>query len=295
MERKSLIDNSTLSGVERLVGFSQIKNLNYIDNDILCLEKLITAILFSDKIFSIDDYKEDFRNQRLRRFGFIDFLSLGEEKARSIKAHSVEFAKEMIFSFNGSKPTGDVLVFFDSLRIDPQLRWDVYVSSEYLTLSYLVHDRREKRYETAVDCTFRHEVNDRLQTDGEVSDSGKIGVTGRSEIESIKDLVSAFKSSNPNFVRQDGKSALERMIFGYGWVAERSSFYSSISADIGADLYLAPLRDAFCESCLRIDYPGQVNSLVSNLKAKSQKTLELILEPSGSAKFAAKMPFFRLI
>jgi hypothetical protein len=50
--RRVLIDNATLSGVERLIGVSQTLNLNYIDNDILCLEKLITAILFSDHLIA---------------------------------------------------------------------------------------------------------------------------------------------------------------------------------------------------------------------------------------------------
>ena len=45
--RRILIDNATLSGVERITGASRTLNLNNIDNDILCLEKLVTAILFS--------------------------------------------------------------------------------------------------------------------------------------------------------------------------------------------------------------------------------------------------------
>jgi hypothetical protein len=42
--RLILVDNATLSGIERLTGESQTLNLHNIDNDILCLEKLITAI-----------------------------------------------------------------------------------------------------------------------------------------------------------------------------------------------------------------------------------------------------------
>ena len=59
-----------------------------------------------------------------------------------------------------------------------------------------------------------------------------------------------------------------------------------------ADAYLAPLRDAFCESCCRIDYPSQVNGLLETLKAKSQETLSSILEPSGQARFVMRLPFF---
>ncbi len=71
--RRILIDNATLSGVERITGASQTLNLNYIANDILCLEKLVTAILFSDQLIGIDDYKDEFRSKRLRNFRFINF------------------------------------------------------------------------------------------------------------------------------------------------------------------------------------------------------------------------------
>jgi hypothetical protein len=74
--RLILVDNATLSGVERLTGQSQTLNLNNIDNDILCLEKLITAILFSDRIIGVDDYKDNFRSERLKKFDFIDFLKI---------------------------------------------------------------------------------------------------------------------------------------------------------------------------------------------------------------------------
>src|SRR5580704_2859542 len=158
--RLILVDNATLSGVERLTGQSQTLNLNNIDNDILCFEKLITAILFSDLIISVDDYKDNFRSERLKKFDFIDFLKIEPEVYSALTRDAADFAKSMAFSFDGSKPAGDVVSFFESLRIDPQLRWDIFVSSEYLTLSFLVKNTRDVRYETAIDSAFRHESAD---------------------------------------------------------------------------------------------------------------------------------------
>lgn len=82
------------------------------------------------------------------------------------------------------------------------------------------------------------------------------------------------------------------MVFGYGWAAERSYFYNAVAQETGADVYLAPLRDAFCESCCRIDYQSDVTNLLSSLKSTSQETLSAILEPTGQAKFAMRLPFF---
>jgi hypothetical protein len=115
--RRILVDNATLSCVERLLGESQTLNLNNTDNDILCLEKLITAILFSDQIISVDDYKDEYRSRRLKRFDFVKFLSLDPAIHATLAKNAADFAKSMVFSFDGSKPAGDVVSFDLPLRI----------------------------------------------------------------------------------------------------------------------------------------------------------------------------------
>jgi hypothetical protein len=290
--RRILIDNATLSGVERITGISQILNLNNIDNDVLCLEKLVTAILFSDELIGIDDYKDDFRSSRLKNFDFIKFSKIDQPTYAALATDAATFARSMAFSFEGSKPAGDVVSFFEALRIDPQLRWDVWVSSEYLTLSFLVEDPKYAPYERAIDSVFRNEDADRGLVAAGTDHQPAFSVAERSDITDIKDLVRALSSSNPQYAGIDGKSALDRVLFGYGWAAERSHFYNAVAHMEGADAYLAPLRDAFCESCCRIDYPSQVIGLLEKLKAKSQETLSSILEPSGQVKFAMRLPFF---
>jgi hypothetical protein len=217
--RLILVDNATLSGVERLTGQSQTLNLNNIDNDILCFEKLITAILFSDLIISVDDYKDNFRSERLKKFDFIDFLKIEPEVYSALTRDAADFAKSMAFSFDGSKPAGDVVSFFESLRIDPQLRWDIFVSSEYLTLSFLVKNTRDVRYETAIDSVFRHE-----NADGNATPVGEnflptISIERHPEITDVKALVRAFASENSSFSGLASSTLLDRSVFGYGWTA----------------------------------------------------------------------------
>lgn len=290
--RLILVDNATLSGVERLIGESQTLNLNNIDNDILCFEKLVTAILFSDSLISVDDYKEKYRSARLRRFDFIEFLAIDRETYADLSSEASDFAKNMIFSFDGSKPTGDVVSFFESLRIDPQLRWDVFVSSEYLTLSLLVKDTRDVRYEKAIDSVFRNESANAGAVVAGADIPATVSVRGHPEISDIKDLVQVFASANSNYSGTASWSLLQRFIFGYGWVAERSHFYNAVAVKKNADAFLAPLRDAFCESCCRLESRSQVNSLLERLKSSSQDTLAKIVDASGRAKFAMKLPFF---
>jgi hypothetical protein len=290
--RRILVDNATLTGVERITGVSQTLNLNNIDNDILCLEKLVTAILFSDVLLGVDDYKDQFRSNRLKRFAYIDFLDLGASVYQSLANDAADFARSMTFSFDGSKPAGDVVAFFEALRINPQMRWDVWVSSEYLTLSYLVSDTKNVGYETSIDSVFRNEEADGRGVALETDHHPSIGITGRDDIKGVKDLVHAFSSGNSSYRGEEGKSALDRMVFGYGWAAERSHFYNAVAGAYEADAFLAPLRDAFCESCCRIDHPSQYSGLLDALKGESRAALKSILEPSGQAKFAMRLPFF---
>jgi len=290
--RRILIDNATLSGVERIAGISQTLNLNYIDNDILCLEKLVTAILFSDELIAVDDYKAEFRSSRLKDFEFIGFFKIDQPTYSVLAAEAATFARSMAFSFEGSKPAGDVVSFFEALRIDPQLRWDVWVSSEYLTLSFLVKDPNYTHFEGSIDSVFRNEDADRGLVAAGTDYRPAFSVAERADITDVKDFVHALSSNNPQYAGMDWKNTLNRLLFGYGWAAERSHFYNAVAHMEGADTYLAPLRDAFCESCCRIDYPSQMIGLIESLKGKSQQTLSSILEPSGQAKFAMRLPFF---
>jgi hypothetical protein len=202
------------------------------------------------------------------------------------------FARSMAISLEGSKPAGDIVRFFEALRIDPQLRWDVWVSSEYLTLSFLVEDAKHVDYEKSIDSVFRSEDTDRHLVAAETDHRPALSVIGRPDVTDVKDLVHAFSSDNPQYAGIDGRSALERVLFGYGWAAERSHFYNAVAQMKEADAYLAPLRDAFCESCCRIDYPSRVISLLERLKANSQETFYSILDPSGQASFVLRMPIF---
>lgn len=290
--RNALIDNATLSGVERLTGASKTLNLNYTDGDIVCLEKLVTAILFSDRLIAVDDYKSKFRSNRIKNFEFVEFLDLHDDKYRSLSMEAAFFAKEMAFSFEGSKPAGDVVSFFEALRIDPQLRWSCFVSSEYLTLSYLLRDTKLDGWERSVDSLFRNEDTDRMLSSSGTDFQPKFGVAESNGITEVKKFIGRILLNNSNSKGTDGKGTIEKLIFGYGWAAERSHFYHSVAEMFNAEPFLAPLRDAFCESCYRIDYHSDVSSLIENLKRRSHDTLVSILEPSGQAKFAMRLPFF---
>jgi hypothetical protein len=82
-------------------------NLNNISNDILCLEKLLTGILFSDELIGVDDYKDKYRSRRLKDFDYIAFSGIDPPTYSALATDAAAFARSMTFSLEGTKPAGD--------------------------------------------------------------------------------------------------------------------------------------------------------------------------------------------
>ena len=52
----ALIDNATLTAVQRIEGHILTKSKDSIDTDIVAFENYIQSILFYDRIVAVDDY-----------------------------------------------------------------------------------------------------------------------------------------------------------------------------------------------------------------------------------------------
>lgn len=286
-----LVDNATLSGVQRLLGQSQTLNLYNIDSDICCFEKFVSAIIFGEKLLAIDDYKANYRDARLKSFPYVNFISPKDLPYGPFSVEAAEFAASTAFAFEGSKPVGEALAFFETLRIDPQMRWNVFGSSEYLTLSYLVTDPRDGRHESAISAAFGNESGDLNKSNVDKSVPPSMSIGGR-QVDDLKEFVQQFSEGNPNYSGTGSNDTLSKVVYGYGWVAERSYFYSNMATHLGALCALSPLRDAFCEASYRIDHRRDLNTVVSELAKNGQQAVSSIVSASGEAKFAMRLPFF---
>lgn len=60
----AIIDNASISSALRALGFVQCPNKSVFDLDIACLDNLVFAVLFSDKVKVPDIYQEEFRAER---------------------------------------------------------------------------------------------------------------------------------------------------------------------------------------------------------------------------------------
>ena len=70
----ALIDNSTLTAVQRIEGHVKTKSRDSVDTDIVAFENYIQSILFYDRVIAIDDYIPKHRESRISNFKEILFL-----------------------------------------------------------------------------------------------------------------------------------------------------------------------------------------------------------------------------
>ncbi|NRT71470.1 hypothetical protein [Clostridium beijerinckii] len=112
--RYALIDNSTLTAVQRILGDIPIKNKHTIDGDIIALENYIQAILFYDKVIYIDDYKENYRASRSKFFSNMMNFSPGEVGYASLIETTKKLTEEIVPCIEGGKFTDkDFKPFFE--------------------------------------------------------------------------------------------------------------------------------------------------------------------------------------
>ena len=130
----AIIDNSTLTAVERMMGVIPIKNTNTIDGDILALESFVQAVLFYDDLFFIDDYKSQHKASREKFFKYVYPIEFSEnsyndllEQTRTLTNSFVPQVKKRTFDNESLKD------FFRLLKMNITFTWDLRSSVYYLT------------------------------------------------------------------------------------------------------------------------------------------------------------------
>ena len=132
--RYALIDNSTLTGIQRLLGEIPVKNKFIVDNDIIAFENYIQAILFYDEIICIDDYKSQYRENRKQYFPKIRFISKDLFDYESFVETANKVTENINLEIKGGRITDrDFKDYLDRLHMTFQFTWDMSSSQFFLT------------------------------------------------------------------------------------------------------------------------------------------------------------------
>ena len=240
----ALIDNSTLTAVQRVTGQIMTKSKDSVDTDIVALENLVQAILFYDRIVAVDDYIPKYRDERIAAFPFITFLNAHEYNIDTIEEKAAEKAAEIKPEIRGGEfANEDFKRLVDLLQTHIVCTWDISSSIYYLTLKGLVNsDSPEfEKYGNLAASIFI-----------ELSDATETGIRTSGDVKLIdrfgNPITKGYKVPGARW--GDGSTggttgAIHAFVAALVWLANRSIFYSLTAKYLQADTFLYPIRQAY--------------------------------------------------
>lgn len=288
--RYAMIDNSTLTAIQRLLGEIKVKNKATIDMDILCFENYIESILFYDEIIAIDDYKEEYRNSRKEYFSNIKFIPKTMFDYNFFINKSLEKTADIFPKIEGGFITDDDFAeFFKLLRMNMVFTWDMSSSVFYLTQKML-------QSESGLDIKKYSILNNAIFMD--YFSSGELDTTIKKiECELIDSYgneieIGKYKvNNNLGGIREQ----TEIFISGLNWIAQRSTFYSYVSNYFQADTFMHPIRQSFNIHLIdkHINTPkGKLQPLINAMNDHTTKALNEIVSFSQPFVVSHAIPLF---
>lgn len=293
--RYALIDNSTLTGIQRLLGEIPVKNKSIIDNDIISFENYIQAILFYDNIICIDDYKEKYRKNRIDYFPNIRFISKDIFEYDTFVKTANDVTKNISLEIRGGKISDtDFQAYFERLQMTFQFTWDMSASKFFLTQKMLLgNSRLDQEQFTKLHSFIFKENNEQYEvTAGLINKTPKLYDSKGNEI--------YINSDNRKVSNSDVGNGLspqfEALVASLNWISQRTAFYVLAADYLHADLFIQPIRQSFLQNIIQRTYPdynlGVFGNFRNSINSQSEETIKNVLANSQNFGVALDIPLF---
>lgn len=259
----ALVDNSTLTAVQRISGQALTKSKDSVDTDIVALENFVQSILFYDRVVAIDDYIPKYRESRISEFPSITFLNKKDLNLDQIEATAFEKSRELHPKLQGGEFVNDDFKnLIDLLQTHIVCTWDISSSVYHLTLKSLSDNKQEfDKYGNIAAAIF-----------SELGDAQESGNRTISDVELLDRFGNPISKGYkvPGAKWRDGGSsgeasgAIKAFVASLVWLANRSIFYSLSAKYLQADTFLYPIRQAYQQSYISqtcnygLDYPKHI-------------------------------------
>jgi hypothetical protein len=231
-----IIDNSTLSAVQRLAGTIPAPNSYDAQGDYSALENLFVHLLFFDDYYFVDDYKEEFRSARMKEFSFIHPIPPSSFPYSEIEALAVAKTKQLILDIRGGKQTDGLLKeFLEEINLHVACAWHMQSSDYFLTLKILSDEpdtlAARYKYSPLTAMIFQqlsHDASNHVPPN-------LIGSDGQA-------IASKENRGDRSYVVG---SELRHFSNSLNWLARRTAFFAFLSAHFDAAMSLHPIRHNF--------------------------------------------------
>ena len=289
----ALIDNSTLSSVERILGKAPVRSKTLIDGDLVAFESLINAILFYNDIIALDDYKPEFAQQRKNNFPFINFINPSEFNSSHILEDTKKDAKLFYPKIKGGKITDEFGSLFFLLNMNIHCTWDITSSIYYLTLKLLGNDYSEDKnlYDSLFSIFFSQLSEHTIDIP---ENANKVSL-----IDQYGNLINTgyrIPKAKSNGGETGGLTpALNAFIASLNWISFRSIYYSKFAEYLKADTFLHPIRQKFQISYYDKTHNFGADYITDIIDLFSKTTTQTVEEIFSSTKYrniSFELPLF---
>lgn len=291
---RAIIDNATLTAVQRLLGEIPIYNKHSIDGDILAFETLIQSILFFDEVCFVNDYKSEYRDERNLYFNHLEQINIDDDSYNQLLKETTKFSDEIIPQIEGGFfIDSDFKPFFELLRMNNIFTWDMSSSVYYLTQKMLLDSKNEiniDKYSKLNQMIFS-ELNDQF-----VKPSNNKSIILDSSGVPIKATHRVYDKEGRLQEAYIGKQT-ELLMANLSWLAYRTIFYTIMAKETGGTLILHPIRNAFQINFLSKLHPQNTDifkTLISSINAPVENTVNSIFTSTQPLITKFSLPMFSI-
>lgn len=292
--RYALVDNSTLTGVQRLLGQIPVRNIAIIDNDIVSFENYIQAIFFYDQIICIDDYKKRYREKRMQFFPHVRFISTDLFDYDFFVNKANEVTRDICLRVSGGQISDDDFKeYFERLRMTFRFTWDISASKYFLTQKMLLG-------ESYVDPRTFDAIHTQLFKENNEQHEVKSSLTNKQptlyDSQGRKIEINPDSGSPENYYGYGLSDQFKSMVASLNWMSQRTAFYVLCADYLYADLFVQPIRQEFLQNIIKRVYPkyklGVFNDFRNSLNNQSEETIRKVIESSDNFAVSFDIPLF---
>lgn len=240
----ALIDNASLTAVQRVMGDVIIENTDTINGDLVALENIIQAILFYDDLVCVDNYKQEHRKEREHQFNFIRFLDPNTFKFEDVERQASAEAGAICPEIRGGEFVNeDFKELLDLLKMNIVCTWDLSSSVYYLTMKMLgqPHTPEHQKYSELSAAIF-NELSDVKDTQGRWS-TDMVLYSSRGKKHTREEMQQEAKSGSRGL--GGVTHSLEMFVASLNWLSYKTIYYSLLARRLQADTFLHPIRHAY--------------------------------------------------
>ena len=274
--RRALVDHSTLSSVQRLLGDAPTYSLESVDADITALEGFIHGVLFWDKQFSINDYKQTLREGRSKAFSFMQYANdLPGFDCQAFASIAEECTQKFLVGFDecGLPDPNGIKALLEVIESEVSVNWN--------------HEARTSEYFLSI----------RLLQSLAKAPTDKYGVAESLFYSLMQKPGSAFLVEG-RVLGERLWSELADLAQSVNWLASRTAYYSAVADALGLELILHPIRHDFRIRLIESLFPtnqGLFDSVFEKLKASAKDTIGKVFMATDPVIAKLNLPLFTAV